>query len=365
MANIYPAHPQPLASAACSANMVTTSGHIQQQHTMSWPPFNWSNPLNRVSCCLLSGLPNELEFGLRVTSLLADSRHLAIIASDYRFIETLLESLSLHVCHCSDEEYATTTGPLYQGLLQSSSCPTDTDCNPLSDDSSPRSTQKGIPCVPASVSTENRKDKDVAPVVAKSCYCFQRFWSEVCNDELVMSLVFEETDAVSFRPHLPHIQQEIRARIKRVSGLLRTLTDHLKSTRAESQPPLAASTDPEDMEVDAEYAPLCLIKYASLLLSTDDQELLTIGLDIMSSIQEAPLNLSEGNTYSSLLHFIYSRCVAIIIESPDVDSVQKSLDVMTRVASNNTDNDVKQFFIQIMDQTVSLETHSCSQCLID
>lgn len=458
MAHHHPPHPAPVGSASSGCSLTphvqqTPTQHqqssqqmmgmmiaggtswlqlqhqqqlLQNQQITSCPSVNYTNyPLNRLFCCLLSGLPNDMEFGLRVTSLLADSRQINWI-SDYRFLEILLDSLNLHVCHCSEEcteditpdghnlkdivtphssrGVSTTSSCLHQDHLDSietdnNSCDdsdvaneTTPDGDTLSQDDQNSSSSLSIPGVTgdhnqqqetgdinsrsssicgASISTgtkspkinRNNRSSDVDPMIGKSCFCFQRFWSEVCNDELVMSQVFEETDAVSFRPHMPHVQQEIRKRIKRVSALIRTLSHQLQSIRAsDPQPPYQPSSAPcssgennnydEMMDgSDEELAPVSLIKFVALLLSTDDQEFLTIGLDIMSSITEGPLDYSIQDTYFNLLHFIYSRCVAIIIESPDVDSVQKSLDVMTRVASTTTDG-VKQFFTQIMDQTV-------------
>jgi len=66
------------------------------------------NPLNKLFCSLMSDLPNEMDFGLRVATILTNSEKIDTLA-DFKFIDVIIECCILYICSCERTEYSKST----------------------------------------------------------------------------------------------------------------------------------------------------------------------------------------------------------------------------------------------------------------
>ena len=376
------------------------------------------NPLNKLYCSLVSGFPNEVEFGLKVTSMLANSKQIDWI-SDFKFIEVLLESLNLYVCICNKESddkdaedhdlgrlkdedsgnvqigrmVSRTSESTLKVPIKSTLSPykrtitTVTNCTPTktrrkdgveevanhdqnnSDKgeamlidlvvSPSKIIERRLSAISPSLHlhNRNRSKKWMSQSDRNKCRCFQKFWNQVCDDPNVLSCVFEEPLDRQDRENDPHhlaeancdknqLQivncvsncdiDETKVKMKRIAVIIRAITEFIRESAIASSSELdgfSNLTSPTTLGL--EPAPLSLLRFISLLTTSNDSSLINLGLDIISNVSLSPSNLpSITNTgtiervvskheekdggdqdYDMLQSVIFRRCVTQVLES--------------------------------------------------
>lgn len=235
------------------------------------------DPMTRLLCALGSGLANEIDFGLKVVTMLTNSRQVDLV-SDHRFVEALVECSSVGACDCD---------------------------------------------------------------VDAKCSCVQQFWSSKCNNDTLRSLIFDQeseaesqtgdTDDFTLCPQIPSLSPEwihqYSQRVKRIADLVRRIVEHIKD---DIQP----QDSLEDEIVTCEPASLSLVKFTALLLFTDDPEMVSIGLDIMTNIEISPRTQSP---YCELRRLISLKLASFVLESTDIDLVTRSLDCLSQLATHSSE----------------------------
>lgn len=233
-------------------------------------------PMTRLLCALGSGLANEIDFGLKVVTMLTNSRQVALV-SDHRFVEALVECSSVGACDC---------------------------------------------------------DVDV------KCSCVQQFWSSKCKNDTIRSLIFDQenedvihlSDAESSAlcPQISNLSPEwshhYSQRVKRIADLIRRIVENIKE---ETQP-----QDTEEEIVTLEAASLNLVKFTALLLFSDDTEMVSIGVDIMTNIEISPKTQAP---YCELRRLIYHQLSSFVLESLDTDLVTRSLFCLSQLATHSSE----------------------------
>ncbi|RWS27149.1 AT-rich interactive domain-containing protein 2-like protein [Leptotrombidium deliense] len=260
-----------------NTNFVIHSSFVNPQQPQQISANTCVNPMNKLFCSLLCGLPNEIELGLRVATLMANSKDVEDIA-DFKFIDVLLECLSMYACFCNDE-------------YEESEC--------------------------------NRSDGEQ---ISKECLCLERFWCQMCKDKSVFELVFGSLDLNLLLNHSPHIHQRIYSRVKRIAELIRNLSYCIDDTNQKSE---------EDVPNGPNYfncATLRLLKFLLLLLSSEDQNLNNIGFDILSNIIVST-TVIDDEQYLLIQQSLFRHCVATFISSNDVYSINRCLEVITKLIS--------------------------------
>ena len=229
------------------------------------------DPMTRLLCALGSGLANEIDFSLKVVTMLTNSRQISLV-SDNRFVEALVNCISIGGCDCDVDD---------------------------------------------------------------KCSCVRRFWSSKCKNGLIMSLVFEdETDdevddddntGLTLYQQITNLSPEwshqYSQRVKTVGDLIRKIVENI---REDCQP----AESLEDEVISNEPASLSLIKLTALLLLSHDPELISIGLDIMTNIELSP---KAQEAYSELRRLICLQLTSFVMDSLDIDVVTRSLDCLARL----------------------------------
>lgn len=301
-----------------------------QQHLLNQQQsnaVNFVNPLNKLYCALLSGLPNEMEFGLSVASTLATSQHVDWIA-DYKFVEVLLDCLKLYACVCEVQA----AEPLDAALPTCSSSPV-SETGAATDCSSRNGEQCNTP--PAS---SFPKPNLVSP--PKRCSCLPNFWSKLCNDSSVMECALDEQsdspDCGSHTHHDMYTQDSIYRRVARIADLIRTLSLTIETSFG------------TDVTV-----PPSLLKFVSLLLSANDALFNSTGLDILSNLAaHTAVTRDEDDEYSTLQKHVYQKCVSHIIRSNDINCLNRSLEVITKLVTTSND-EITVLVTTLFDEEVS------------
>ena len=449
---------------------------------------SYVNPLNKLYCSLVSGLPNEVEFGLKVTSMLANSKQIDWI-SDYKFIEVLLESCALYLCSCYKEEPSggnslgarredegNSLGARREDEGNSLGARREDEGNSLGarreDEGSSQGSSISMKVTSphkrsGTPSKTRRKDEDMIEIVSKSssstnhdssdsrvtalvdlvvspskiietknrrlssntqspfkrgkkwshsdttkynrskCRCLQRFWNQVCDEHRVLSSVFDEPllDQSDLRDgsqgknlsctDLVDVSNcdldESKSKMKRIAVVIRAITEFMRESA------IASNTDGDSVNLASsaaslalDPAPLSLVRFIALMVSSRDSSLISLGLDIMSNVNLSsidlkdkidlksridldddidtidtcessssrdhfPINSSEEkeevDPYNVLSSYIYNRCIGLVLSSIDIDFVSKSLDILTTL--NSVDDSSIIFFNHFLDQRVS------------
>ena len=465
-------------STLMNSSMIYQPGIGFMNQSMMTSSESFVNPLNKLYCSLVSGLPNEVEFGLKVTSMLANSKQIDWI-SDYKFIEVLLESCALYLCTCYKEqsnggnslETRREDGGNSLGTRREdggNSLGTRGEdggssismkvTSPYKRSGTPSKTRRRDEDMIESMSTKKR-DEDMIESVSKSinhessdsrvtalvdlvvspskiietkrrlssntlspfkggkkwshsdtrytrskCQCLQRFWNHVCDDHRVFSSVFDQPlhendlqDECEIRnlccTDLVHVSNcdldQSKSKMKRIAVVIRAITEFMRESA------IASNTDGDSVNLASsslglDPAPLSLVRFIALMVSSRDSSLTSLGLDIMSNVNLSsidlkdkidlksrtdlddeidtidtcessrdhfPINSSEEkeemNPYNVLSSYIYNRCIGFVLSSIDIDFVSKSLDILTTL--NSVDDSSIIFFNHFLDQRVSYE----------
>uniref|UniRef100_T1K5Q4 RFX-type winged-helix domain-containing protein n=2 Tax=Tetranychus urticae TaxID=32264 RepID=T1K5Q4_TETUR len=290
------------------------------------PPIN---PLNKLYCSLMSGLRNEIDFGLRVSTILANSKESTWI-SDFKFIDILIDCVESYSC-CCDDENSDLVKQIGDGRVF---------CNIRVKDEDPNNQQK--------------------------CNCLQRFWSGLRQDIRVMNLVFgsscdengdsymrteddddfcEDLDyLVDVKKHEPRNHQRIYNLIKNVSEIIRNLSFNI----AESPIP-NINDESSTSGYSYHFATLNLLKFLVLLISCKDQYYQNLGLDIISNISSHIAINSVNPQYLTFLDLINRYCVNKIISSNDINHINRSLEIICKVVSRYNDEPNEYIATQLFD----------------
>lgn len=235
------------------------------------------DPMTRLLCALGSGLANEIDFSLKVVTMLTNSRQIALV-SDNRFVEALVNCTSVGACDCDVDD---------------------------------------------------------------KCSCVRQFWSSKCKNGLIMSLVFEDDciqqvdeedntclalyqQITNLSPEWTHSYSQ---RVKTVGDLIRRIVENI---REECQPQESL----EDEVTSSEPASLSLIKFTALLLLSHDPEFISIGLDIMTNIELSP---KVQEPYSEIRRLICLQLTSFVLDSLDIDLVTRSLDCLARLTQYSSE----------------------------
>lgn len=273
-----------------------------QQHHVSSPSADipksqitvQAHPLHKLVCSLKSGLPNEIDFAMHVSTLLANSDSLSW-SEDYRLVDAICESLQVFTCVCDDQDGAN-----------------------------------------------------------NSCYCFAKFWRKLFpeNNEtnlkvFRMSVVPAHTlpqymrfDQLTNHSNKDHTK--IYNRIKHVAELIRqiSLTTGEPSFKKRNR---ITNEQHTHYQHTLKKKKLCasgsLLKFAALLLFCDDIAFKDIGLDIVANVSPKLSKLSEINDLNSqkLIDAIHSFCLkAINQENGDIYTVNRCLEIVSKLLSSSS-----------------------------
>lgn len=287
-------------------------GHPHAQLVNGPTSAQGANPLNKLYCSLVSGLPNEMDFALGVLTTLASSRDVDGIA-DFRLIEILLECYTLYSCCCEESP-----SPSIPAIA--------------ADNIAPDSGVDEMDCSDQSCNTSSA-DTTVTSNLER-CPCLSRFWSRQCNDETVTAIVFESADPTT-SDHASHTQDKIYKRVLRIAELVRTLSFSIEQLSCET----------------TTCAPLSLLKFVALLLTSDDTVYNAIGLDIISNIATLTASLSESDAYSALQERVYRRIVTFLLTSTDLHCLSRAIEVLTRLLTTGND-EITKLITQLLDNEV-------------
>ena len=285
-----------------------SSLHYQQSNAV-----NYANPLNKLFCALLSGLPNDMDFGLHITTMLVSSREVEWIA-DYKFVEVLIDCCKLYAC-CCDDIYETTS------VVSDSTESCDETCN--------TTTASGVP-------------KQNLVLLPTRCSCLPNFWSKLCNDSSVIEKVFEQSDCKSLYHHDVQTQDLLYKRVLRIAELIRTLSFSIERCKSD--------------ETHVLYVPISLQKLLVLLLTSEDSKFNAIGLDIISNIASHITHDKKDDDFSDIQKLIFQKCVVHIVNSNDIYCLNRSLEVITKIVTTNND-EVTVLVTKLLDSEV------CEPCI--
>jgi hypothetical protein len=305
---------------------LTPHPQSHQQHLQQHLASSTANPVTKVICSLVSGLSNEMDFGLKTVTMLVNSRQFNSIA-DYRFIDILLECLNLNVCNCDHESLPLTPLVSPSKRYQRHRSLHETE-------SSHRLSRQLHSSSSSSTSSPTKK-----------CLCFQRLWSRLSPDPSVLGLIFEDnldqfspsieegTSILSSEDHFNQSEEQEKQSnlIKRIADLIRSITEFMQESQ-ESE---------EDLE--SEGCPLRLLKFTVLLMSSHDIEMKSLGLEIASNVTLNSTASSETDLYISLETYVCTRSIALVFDEQDVDIVSRSLRCLSHLLSSSTDDNIKTY----------------------
>lgn len=289
--------------------------------SLSYPPnhqnhnansgTNNSDPLNKMCCALVSGLPNEMDFGLRIATMVAGSLEVDWIAN-FRFLEILLRCYSLYSCCCEE------------------------DPQQLELDRVSPSSQEMV-CDEQNCNTSSSFSKQTLVAVPKECPCLLKFWSKMCNDDdSVIKLLYSCSQGISVTEHAPFVQDKIYERVTRIAELVRVLSFNI-----------------EKLPVEENCAPQSLIKFVALLLSCNNSALNSTGLIILSNIASFAVTTSDCEEITFLQKTIFRRCVVLLVDSNDLSCLNQALEVTTKLLTLGSENVTKEV-TQLFDDKVRL-----------
>lgn len=294
-----------------SLNYVLHSSYAQQPHLHHFHHQSGSaaNPLNKLFCSLISGLPNEIDFGLRITTIIANSKEADWIA-DFKFIDILLESCKLYSCSCSDSDYNE----------QRKNC--------------------------------NKNCFSGNQLSFKQCSCYERFWFELCNDEEVFELVFESVKPEFTSNHTKENHQRIYDNIQKVAEIVRSLTFSIEDKYQQQQQTRNHAEDATARIPAYICTTLTTLKFIVLMFSCPDPTFHAISLDILSNIAPLTALLNEHEQYLLIQQFIYRRCVSSVMSSNDVHCLTRYLEIVTKLLTTGNDEVTKYITSNMLDEEV-------------
>lgn len=262
----------------------------------------------------MSGLPNELDFALRVATILANSHQLDW-TSDSKFIDLLLECCAYYCCVC-DQKIR------YDFESRGPNNNQDTEI----------------------VSQEHSKSE-----TNHICVCYEKFWRQNCNDTNILELVFGEGSLgrVEFDGHE---LQLIQCRIRKVAELIRYLSFSYEDQQSED----ALSEITNSYPVVGATKPM--LKFLTLMLKCDDMLFNNIGLDIFSNIALSTSILYDDEQCLQLQQNIHQHCVASIINSSNVYALSRSLEIVSKLLQSGNEEITSAVATELVEQEFNLRT---------
>lgn len=264
------------------------------------------NPLNKLFCSLLSGLPNELDFALKVSTILINSNRFDW-NSDHKYVDLLLECSKNYSCLCDQQ--------------------IDNTFKDFDFDSSDTSDQQNV------------------------CNCYQKFWYQSCSDEQTLEMVFDSPD--------PHIEEMSEQDFKKVEERIRLIAEIIRN--------LSFSYDSEFVENPSVsngcVASTALMKFLLLLSNSSSQPFNYIAFDIISNIASTTAVVTEDNDYKMIQQSLHRRCVQIAMTSNDIHWTSRSLEIVSRLLSSNVEE--MNCFIESQLQDYQVFTHCFHQFLLN
>ncbi|XP_074603385.1 uncharacterized protein LOC141856870 isoform X2 [Brevipalpus obovatus] len=362
----------------------TPTSSAQQHHHQSLTQHHHGigiDPLNKLYCSLLSGLKNEMDFGVRVATILANSKESEWI-SDFKFLDILIESCQLYTC-CCDEDDDQDEQHLYKEL----------GVFKIREDSN-KSNGQTVPIVEDIFDDQclvPKKKKctfdNIMP--EKKCDCSQKFWSGLNVDESILQLAFSkeeykkpsntssngepcvqsnpesisedscditctddenmevdgdgDIDCSTFfnlRKHPPTNHQRIYRTMKSVCEIIRNLSFNIEQLEINK-----SLNDPDDNSVVKysaggsaySFATSNLMKFLILLISCKDQYFNNIGLDTLSNIASLIDVNSNNKQYLKSLELINRHCIDSILFSNDINRINRCLEITSKLVVKYSD----------------------------
>lgn len=314
-----------MSGSSSSGKDAAASFVIHSSLTQPHPPQKHAHhvdPLTRLFCALVSGLANEMEFGLRVVTMLANSRQIDAIA-DLKLVDVLLECCSLSLCHCrtSDDQQQQQR---HQHQQQSNNRTN-----------------------PATSSHQQLSEK--------KCVCQSRFWSKKCKDDSIAALLLDDLPddcSLVLADDEEERDQKMTEKVKRIADLIRTITESIQEYQE------------ADEDNPGESAPPRLVRFAGLLLSSDDSEFKSLALEIICNINLIGSQSRDEESYATLVNSIICHCIRLVVDDNDVTIVRRSIRTLAHIAALTAD-EPNNAFEQLIDdsQIVSrmIELLTCQQ----
>lgn len=328
------------------------------------------NPINKLYCSLMSDLPNEMDFGLRVATILTNSKEIDHLA-DFKLIDVIIECSVMYACSCDNPAYSKILDhktsaivdefEMLKALFQTTSgeqvCkleitePTGgySGLNPkfIGDDDILKEMPIGSNHQIESV--DRNGTFDLAQLIDrclsansfisyKTCDCYIRFWSQLGNDSKVLKTVFQCNDqhlnACTNVDQDEQTQQKNYYKVRRVAELIKNISYSIEKMRSEQY--LDAEQSPPNTNSVAntrlEFASSNLLRFLLLLFHCNDQSLVNIALDITANISPlATAHISYTDQYANLLTLIYEWCVRQVLISQDLHSLNRCLEILAKL----------------------------------
>lgn len=312
----------------------------------------------------MSDLPNEMDFGLRVATILTNSEKIDNLA-DFRFIDVIIECCVLYVCDCERADYSKSTDYQFedekfinsqnkQDLLE--------HLNLINDKNDNRSTtsseHKENVCdkVIKSVSTKFNSNNVRKFVPFKDCNCFIKFWCQMISDQELLKMIFDLSDDELDQLYDENFSQEVHQKnyykIKRIVCLLNNLSYSIEKLRQDQ------SNDYEELSKvfngALDNASINLLRLFILLLNSNDQFFINTALESISNISplvNSSLPPLDQNTYVKLLTSIYEWCVQKVLNSLDVNCLNRSLEILSKLINSNHEAINRLIISEVFNQT--------------
>lgn len=311
------------SSTTFSSNLSTPSLFHQHYQSSATSLLNSNHdhpdPFNKLYCSLLSGLPNELDFALKVSTILANSKKLDWF-SNIKFIDLLLECCPYYCCICSEEVNCD------DEHINSN----ESHCKELSMNKEALSMSKEALSMNKGALSMNKEG------FFTTCKCYERFWFQYCNNEQVHELVFglrtfqfEELSSDDF--------QLIYRRLKTIAELIRNLSfTYEENDQLLTLPCTSGGT-------------VSMLRFLILLMMCDDSLLNNISYDIISNIITSMAFTQSDEPYYHLKTFIFKQCTFTAMTSNNVYHTSRCLEIISRIlyfsnedVTNSLINDLEQ-----------------------
>lgn len=312
------------------------------------------NPLNKLFCSLMSDLPNEMDFGLRVATILTNSEKIDNLA-DFRFIDVIIECCILYLCSCEHSAYSKCSDYQFEDEAYIN-CPNKDELIQKLVDGEEWTGENALDRAIRSVSTKFTTSNVRKFVPFKDCTCFLKFWCQMIKNPELLKMVFdledEELERLYDEPFDQEQQQKNYYKVKRIVCLLNNLSYSIEKLRQDQ-----AGDFEELSKVFTGFldnASINLLRFFILLLNSDDQFFINTALETISNISplvNSDLPPLDQNTYVRLLTFIYECCVQKVLNSPDVNCLNRCLEIIAKLINANYEAINRLIISEVLSQT--------------
>jgi len=228
----------------------------------------------------LSGLPNELDFALKVSTILINSNRFDW-TSDSKFINLLLESSKYYCCICHEEDNE--------------------------------------------INLDNGVDDYESDQQNETCDCYQRFWYQCCTNEQVLELVFGPRN-LNIQEIPPQLFSKVRERVRLIADIIRNLSFTFDSQNSDNATIMSSVLG---------SGTTIMLKFLLLLMMSEDQNFNNIALDVLSNIAPATAFPHEDSDYNLIQQYIHRHCIQVAMTSNNVHCASRSLEIVSRLLSSN------------------------------